>query len=156
MLFTETPHDLLLRYADRSSPNHNCLYVAYVVEVEVTPSEIVEAYEALRKRAIEMASVEAYVEDDAWLKVEGDEAVLEWPECKPDYYGGGILEYETQSIPLDWLSRSDEWLNEYRQRIAKQRNENNAMRQAESERLQEIAERAMLAELLKKYPQETE
>jgi len=70
--------------------------------------DVIEEYDALVKRALEIIRYEpyrAYVENDesAHLNLDGDQAILSWWFNESDYYGGYSLGHETHAFPAKLL-----------------------------------------------------
>lgn len=104
--------------------------------------EIIEAYEALVARALEIVSefpFMAYVDDShgVVLSLDGENAVLTWCEYESDYYGGGHLDDQSTSFPAVVLVLSDEGLKSLR---AEAKREQERLLKAEEERQRKVKE----------------
>lgn len=94
------------------------------------PADIIDAYNALVARAIEIARdypFNAYIDEDngVHLEIDGDKAILFWCTYESDYYGGGSISNSTFDMRLDFLSLTDKELADYRKRTRAEEAERN-------------------------------
>ena len=121
--------------------------------------DTIKAYDALIERAMTVVSgppYNTYVDSEAdsfcRLEIEGDTARLMWPEIKSGYYNSTSIESQSVKFPVTLLTLDKEHFERWREEakaayVEKMREENRA-----AAHLNEMRERAALAQLKMKYP----
>ena len=118
---------------------------------------IVEAYDALIDRAIQIANGAPYnmfcsEEDYARLQFEGVNAVLTWPEAQSGYYNSVSIEKQRVKFPAALLALSPEDFAKWKAAEQAKAQASAMERRAAEHRLNEMRERAALVKLKAKYP----
>jgi hypothetical protein len=117
----------------------------------MTAKETISAYDSLTERAVGICST-SYVMHEPFsrLSIEGDEAVLSWPESRSEY-DCCVIETEKVRFPAYLLDATEEeidaWQAEQR-RLADVAHQEWLRNSADQERQRELA---MLASLQRKY-----
>jgi hypothetical protein len=117
----------------------------------------VAEYDALIERACDIAASAPFCmycdkDEFARLSFEGDVAKLSWPEAQSGYYNSCSIETQSVKFPTELLYLPPDKFAAWKNAKAAQRAAKAAEDQRKMQALNEMRERAALADLKRKYP----